>query len=132
MGNKMDPAIAFVTMTLFYRVKDALSFFPTTINWIIQAKVSLNRLVNYLNQPEIEVPDRQDDCTSAAIVCTDAVIGWPSATDEESGEAESDFALQNVDFTLPTGKITLICGPLGSGKTLLVGHASGIIRVLKV
>lgn len=46
------------------------------------------------------------------------------ATDETStgdadNDAEPNFALRDIDVHFPEGKLSLVCGPTGSGKTSL-------------
>ena len=82
-------------------------------------KVALGRLCTYLNQAEIAVTTW--DTTSSVIRFKAAVIGWPVAGDGTEGEESSrSFRLRDLNLTLPEGKFTLVCGPLGSGKTLFV------------
>ncbi|ORY26307.1 P-loop containing nucleoside triphosphate hydrolase protein [Naematelia encephala] len=126
MHRPLDPATAFVALTVFNRVKDSLSALPDTFNAILVAKVALDRLCNYLNQPEIE--GTAWDISDGAIICKNATIGWPMAETDPNTMIQS-FKLRNLDFTLPQGKFTLICGPLGSGKTLFLRALLGEARV---
>ena len=40
----------------------------------------------------------------------------------------NEAVLKGVDLTIPTGKITVIVGPSGTGKTVLLRHMIGLIR----
>ena len=99
----------------FNRVKDGLTTLPNAVNDLLMTKVALGRLTSYLNQPEIQ--DTDWDTTDATIRCKTATIGWPAAVNNGDDTAPV-FKLKDVDLTLPAGKFTLICGPLGCGKTL--------------
>jgi ABC-type multidrug transport system fused ATPase/permease subunit len=116
----LDASTAFVALTVFNRVKGALSAIPSTLQALLQAKVSLDRLTTYMNQPEIDPPMGE---SNGRIVCENATIGWPV---EKSEDAFSDltpaFTLRNLNFEPPQGRMTIVCGPLGSGKTLFVGR----------
>ncbi|EIW65943.1 hypothetical protein TREMEDRAFT_35758 [Tremella mesenterica DSM 1558] len=107
MGNRLDAATAFIALTV-------LSSVPRVYESVLQAQVSLGRLVTYLNQPEIIVDEPSN---GEEIMISDATITWPKAENVDLSEV---FKLSNVNLQLPTGKLTLICGPLGSGKTLLL------------
>ena len=91
---------------------------PATLQALLQAKVSLDRLTTYLNQPEIDPPMGDSD---GRIICQQATIGWPTEEkDELTLELTPAFTLKGLDFEPPKGQMTIVCGPLGSGKTLLV------------
>ncbi|RXK39910.1 hypothetical protein M231_02844 [Tremella mesenterica] len=117
MGNRLDAATAFIALTV-------LSSVPRVYESVLQAQVSLGRLVTYLNQPEIIVDEPSN---GEEIMISDATITWPKAENVDLSEV---FKLSNVNLQLPTGKLTLICGPLGSGKTLLSNVADVWLRAL--
>jgi len=78
-------------------------------------------LTSFLNQPDIE--DTTWDTTDLTITCESATIRWPVTGDTKDEDASTPiFRLKDVDLTLPTGKFTLVCGPLGCGKTLFVSY----------
>jgi hypothetical protein len=72
-----------------------------------------------MNQPEIDPPMGESD---GRVICQDATIGWPGeAVDDETSKIAA-FTLKGLDFEPPQNQMTIVCGPLGSGKTLLVSH----------
>jgi len=102
----------------FNRVKESLTVLPATLQALLQAKVSLDRLTTYLNQPEIDPPMGD---SGGRIICQQATIGWPTEEKDDSiPEIAAAFTLKGLDFEPPKGQMTIVCGPLGSGKTLLV------------
>ena len=85
-------------------------------------RVALGRLTSYLNQPEIE--ETTWDTSNLSITCEAATLAWPlSGTSGDADNSVPTFKLRDVDLTLPIGKFSLVCGPLGSGKTLFVSVA---------
>lgn len=105
----------------FNRVKSALSAIPSTLQAVLQAKVSLDRLTAYMNQPEIDPPMGE---ANGRIVVDRATIGWPTEVKAEGESGTSlAFTLKDLHFEPPQGQMTIVCGPLGSGKTLLVSLA---------
>jgi len=91
---------------------------PNVLQAILMTKVSLGRLISYLNQAEIE--ETTWDTSALEVVIEKATIGWPGTAEADADALTAPFKLRNVDFTIPQGKFTLVCGVLGSGKTLLV------------
>jgi len=132
LHRPLEPATAFVALGVyvalilvdstaeshysFNRVKEGLTTLPNAVNSLLNTWVALGRLTSYLNQPEIE--DTTWDTTSMTISCTAATIGWPTGGDP--AQEGPTFLLRDVDLTLPSGQFTLVCGPLGCGKTLFV------------
>jgi ABC-type multidrug transport system fused ATPase/permease subunit len=107
----------------FNRVKGALSAIPSTLQALLQAKVSLERLTNYMNQPEIDPPMGE---FGGRIICENATIGWPAEEREDSVPLlNAPFTLKGLNLEPPPNQMTIVCGPLGSGKTLFV---SGPLR----
>nr|XP_018262736.1 uncharacterized protein I303_04216 [Kwoniella dejecticola CBS 10117]OBR84894.1 hypothetical protein I303_04216 [Kwoniella dejecticola CBS 10117] len=119
LHRPLDPATAFVALNLFYRVKDGISTFPGIIQAFLSAKVSVDRICRFLSQPETD--QYRWDNASHQIICNRATVTWPSADveAEDAGEVER-FSLHDLHFDIPIGGLTLLCGPLGSGKTLML------------
>lgn len=91
---------------------------PSTLQALLQAKVSLDRLTAYMNQPEIDPPCED---SGGRIICDHATVGWPAGDDLT--QASNAFTLKDLNFEPPQGQMTIVCGALGSGKTLFVSAA---------
>ncbi|WVQ79444.1 hypothetical protein IAT38_001542 [Cryptococcus sp. DSM 104549] len=125
-GKTLDAPTAFVSLTFFNRIKDGLQAFPKFIQDFLNRKVSLERICRYLSQPEINFGHYEN--ASRAITCSSATTGWPASEHETGGETQS-FKLADVNLDVPEGELTLLCGPLGSGKTLLLRALLGEANV---
>ncbi|ODN72751.1 hypothetical protein L202_08188 [Cryptococcus amylolentus CBS 6039] len=128
MGNPLNAATAFVSLSVRVTIFHAygLQSFPQVIQSILTCRVCLERLSRYLSQPEID-SDKWEH-TSRRISADNATITWPAADGikiEESGR----FKLRDVDLNVPEGKLTVLCGPLGAGKTLLLRAFLGEAKV---
>ncbi|KZV91547.1 P-loop containing nucleoside triphosphate hydrolase protein [Exidia glandulosa HHB12029] len=146
LGNALSASVVFSSMAVFEMLRDQLHITFYTVPIIIQAKVSLDRLTDYLNNTELL--DRfavQKDSEGAqfnlppadiapdAIGFHDAAFRWANApptsgtttpgsvisTSTSSGRR--NFRLR-VDGTLlfKRGALNLVVGPTGSGKTSLL------------
>lgn len=92
---------------------------PYFIQDLLGSIVAFNRLVDFLNRPEVNISDWESD--DKEITFSRATFSWPTAAnDVVEVEGLTPFRLVDFDLSLPVGKLTLVCGPLGSGKTLLV------------
>ncbi|WVQ99735.1 hypothetical protein IAU59_006877 [Kwoniella sp. CBS 9459] len=130
LGKTLEPSTAFTCMTIFNRVRDGLGTFPQIIQTFLSTKVSLDRISRFLSQPEID--KGRWETSSKQIICQNATIAWPSAeTPTDAGTQTPRYKLRDVTFEVPEGKLTLLCGPLGSGKTLMLRALLGEAAVEK-
>ena len=91
----------------------------------VQSFVSLRRIEKYLNSAEvISVPPLdQQSKTIAFQFCT---LTWPqdrnvgSLAPSAATTRKQRFVLVDLSLNFPQGELSLICGKLGSGKTLLL------------
>ncbi|OZJ06265.1 hypothetical protein BZG36_00792 [Bifiguratus adelaidae] len=132
-GNELTPPIAFTSIAVFNELRFALNVLPETFVEAVQAYVSVRRIEKYLNEPEVETqPDASYGSGKGKIGFEDATITWNAAVqekDENQAEAETDggaagptslFKLTDVSVEFPRNELSIICGPTGSGKTLML------------
>jgi ABC-type siderophore export system fused ATPase/permease subunit len=118
LGETLEPATAFVAITVFLNVRSGLDALPGAIDAVLTCKIALDRLKGFLNQPEVKF--ESENISGGHIIMDNATVSWPSGDGEGGPRA---FRLTGLNFSLPVGAMTLVCGPLGSGKTLFVGLA---------
>jgi ABC-type multidrug transport system fused ATPase/permease subunit len=88
--------------------------------------VSLRRIEKYLHGAEIiPVPPLADQMHTIAL--QSATVTWPqdrsyfgSKTPSAAPTPKHKFVLVDLSVKFPDGELSLICGKLGSGKTLLL------------
>ncbi|VDB88774.1 unnamed protein product [Peniophora sp. CBMAI 1063] len=126
-GEPLTPAVAFTSIGILDEMKFCLAILPDTMIKIFQASVSLRRLARYLHSVEVPLKNLRRD---TSVGFSSATATWPSAsTGSSSGSStpRGKFSLLDLNATFPAGELTLICGKLGSGKTLalltLLGEA---------
>ncbi|KZV72757.1 ATP-binding cassette transporter [Peniophora sp. CONT] len=126
-GETLTPAVAFTSMGVLNEMKFGLAILPDTMIKIFQATVSLRRLAHYLHSVEVPLKNLRND---TSVGFANATATWPSASSGSSGTSTPSlgkFSLLDLNATFPAGELSLICGKLGSGKTLallaLLGEA---------
>uniref|UniRef100_A0A8B9TR09 ABC-type glutathione-S-conjugate transporter n=1 Tax=Anas platyrhynchos TaxID=8839 RepID=A0A8B9TR09_ANAPL len=97
----LDAQKAFVSLTLINILNTAHSFLPFSINAVVQAKVSFNRLAAFLNLEELNPKSGQ------------RLI-----------EVGCSF-LYRIDLTVPQGSLIAIVGQVGAGKSSLLSALLG-------
>lgn len=100
------------------------------IVYVLNANVSLGRIAEFLAEPDSEKWSNLDSSCktpdSPHIGCTNAVFDWeePVASDPNldilDSLANPKFRLHAKTLDFPIGKTSLIVGPVGSGKTMLL------------
>lgn len=92
--------------------------------------MSLRRIERFLDSPEVQpVPALEYQPSNISFIS--AMISWPQR-EAASADTTPDhrFSLLNVSLNFPPGKLSLICGRTGSGKTLLLSGLLGEADVL--
>ncbi|XP_062444048.1 ATP-binding cassette sub-family C member 6-like [Rhea pennata] len=115
----LDAQKAFVSLTLINILNTAHSFLPFSINAVIQAKVSLNRLAAFLNLEELnpESSSRNtSDCVQASITIRNGTFSWSK---------ETSPCLRRIDLTVHQGSLLAVVGQVGAGKSSLLSALLG-------
>ena len=102
-----------------------LCYFLLVFILFVQSFVSLRRIEKYLNGAEvIAVPPL--DQQSKTIAFRSCTLTWPhdrnatSLAPSAASTPKHKFILVDLSLNFPEGELSLICGKLGSGKTLLL------------
>ncbi|KAL0959849.1 hypothetical protein HGRIS_011525 [Hohenbuehelia grisea] len=128
-GQILTPSIAFTSISVFTELRFALNALPETFINMLQTFVSLRRIEKYLNGAEVSsVPPLAQQ--SSTIAFQSATVTWPqdrSLSRSQSSVAPSaastprhKFVLVDLTLNFPQGELSLVCGKLGSGKSLLL------------
>lgn len=123
--NGVFPAsVVFTSITIFESLASTLATLPETVTDLLDAKVSARRIEQYLGLSE------HQDCTidGDSIVFHDASVAWPT---DDAGNSEGDFKLIKMNLDFPIGELSVISGPTGSGKSLLLRAIIGEADLLE-
>ena len=117
------PSVAFTAISLFGILRYPLDQLADMIAHVQEAKVSVDRVEEFLNEEETEKYDHlQQDATDDG----EPVIGFDHSTltwggrDTEGAQKSTAFRLINIDLRFHVGRLNIVAGPTGSGKTSLL------------
>ncbi|KAI8065793.1 P-loop containing nucleoside triphosphate hydrolase protein [Gongronella butleri] len=122
-GHVLTAPVAFTSITIFNELRFALNVIPEVITEGMQAYISVRRIEQYLNEPEIEHRPRVDVSAPVRIGFDHATVGFKavnSNTSASNDDENSSFILKNLNITFPNRQLSLISGATGSGKSLLL------------
>ncbi|KAI0040180.1 ATP-binding cassette transporter [Auriscalpium vulgare] len=123
----LTPSIAFTSVSSFEYLFTPLL---DVLNILQQSLVSLRRIEKYLHGLEVApVPPLGEHLPPVAF--QGATVTWPqdrtrsrtgsgSATASAAATPKNKFVLTDLNLVFPKGELSLVCGKLGSGKTLLL------------
>ncbi|KAJ5672890.1 hypothetical protein N7507_002017 [Penicillium longicatenatum] len=138
--KQLTPSIAFPALSMFSLLRVPLDQLADMVAHVQESKVSLDRVDEYLNEEETEKYDQLRDSLTdgpTQIGLQKATLTWgtskPSSQQPSpSSEAGADaFRLINVDVNFPLGRLSIIAGPTGSGKTSLLMALLGEMRLIE-
>ncbi|KAL7425146.1 hypothetical protein Q5752_000834 [Cryptotrichosporon argae] len=129
-GHRLTPSVAFTSIAVFAELRFAFNALPETFISALQGFVSCRRIEKYLSLAEVSaiepVREPQD------IVLSSVTFTWPCDDSNDAKLLKSGaptpkaaFTLADLSLRFPKGQLSLICGRLGSGKSLLLAGLLG-------
>ncbi|XP_077583755.1 ATP-binding cassette sub-family C member 4-like [Stigmatopora nigra] len=131
-GGRLSPSAVFMTVALYGAVRLTVTlFFPCAVEKLSECLISVRRIKNFLLLDEVApqhlglpVADKKD----CMLKIEDLVCYW-----DQMQEAPT---LQIPSFTVKAGELLAVIGPVGSGKSSLLGailgelsQESGVVKV---
>lgn len=125
-GRPLTVSIAFTSISLFSQLQGALRALPNQITSWLRAYVSVKRIEDFLAEEDvpqwvcgINEPDRVAVPPGQINFRDEATFAW-------SNQADS-FRIGPLSLELPVGRLTLVTGPTGSGKSTFLAAILGEI-----
>ncbi|CEJ81616.1 hypothetical protein VHEMI01736 [[Torrubiella] hemipterigena] len=112
--GSLAPSLAFAVLALFSDFDAIFRSLPGLANELYASWMSCRRIEEYLQQADHVAKYKTGHC----IELQNATLSW----DERNAEG---FRLVSVNLTFPIGKLCIIQGNIGSGKTLLLNSIIG-------
>lgn len=154
-GNDLTASVAFVSISLFEMLRSPLSFIPESIITLTEAHVSLKRIKKYLEEADIddnvcndpiEIPEGvAPETVLARVGFEESVFQWHFQKETQEQDAASssssltvdvpksevpNFQLRVPQFNFPTGKLSLVIGSTGCGKSSFLHALLGEMDVV--
>ena len=141
----LTASVAFTALSLFSVLRKPIDQLADMITNVIQSKVSLDRVDQFLNEEETEkyataVKRRKSlvHTMGRRARFENATFTWASRTEMENEKAIDDsaiaklaFQLRDISIEFPEDALTLIVGPTGCGKTSILMALLGELTLLK-
>ncbi|KAK9781170.1 putative ATP-dependent bile acid permease [Seiridium cardinale] len=129
------PSIAFTAISLFMLLRVPLDQLGDMIAHVQEAQVSIDRVDDFLKEDETEKykqlgPDNVDESGNKVIGFRDATFIWGSK-DAVAEDGSMAFRLMDLNCDFKIGKLNVIAGPTGSGKTSLLMALLGEMSMMK-
>ncbi|PIA19108.1 hypothetical protein COEREDRAFT_90472 [Coemansia reversa NRRL 1564] len=150
MGNQLTASVAFTALALFKTLRGPLDQLPDFFSFCLQAKVSVDRVAKFLLEEDTPkyklsrlskqahdafIGSTHDPTYADVVAATDvgfvnASFSWkPAAACKANQQSRGlqgrrdplpTFELRDLTVSFPVGKLSIIAGPTGSGKTSML------------
>lgn len=115
-GNTLTAPIAFTSLSLFTLLRTPLDQLSDMTSYVVQSKVSLDRIGDFLNEEETSKYEQLGQTPGP----NSPAFGFEEASFAWNLKSENDFKLRDINIDFKEGKLNVIIGPTGSGKTSLL------------
>ncbi|KAJ5978468.1 hypothetical protein N7501_001810 [Penicillium viridicatum] len=117
LHNGLTASVTFTATSIMGSITISLSVLPNLLSNALDTLISTRRLDEYFRTPE-KMPNLSP---SDKIGFENATITWPGALTSQP----LPWVLRDLDLEFPRGKLSLISGRTGSGKSLLLAAILG-------
>lgn len=130
------PSVAFTAISLFSILRVPLDQLGDMIAHVQESKVSVDRVEEFLNEDETEKyeqlrHDNVDEQGNKIIGFRDASFSWAGKDEKAKEDGALAFRLMDLNISFEIGKLNVVAGPTGCGKTSLLMALLGEMTKLK-
>ncbi|KAH8433204.1 uncharacterized protein LDX57_010838 [Aspergillus melleus] len=120
LSGHLSAATAFTSVSVLASIEVAMTILPDVLSLLLNARVSMQRIQTYLAQWERE----NKNIPAKEISLNNVTVAWP-------GCGEGRGTLRGLNLRFPKGALSIVTGPTGSGKSLLLAAILGEADVLE-
>lgn len=129
------PSVAFTALSLFGILRYPLDQLADMIAHVQESKVSVDRVEEFLNEDETEKYEQllqgSNDNNGDPIIGFDkATLTW-GGKDVQKADGQTAFRMIDMDIRFVIGRLNVIVGPTGSGKTSLLMALLGEMTLIQ-
>lgn len=130
------PSVAFPALSTFALLRIPLDQLADMVAHVQDSKVSVDRVDQFLNEEDTEKylqlrKSKKLGNEGTKIALKDATLTWGSKKDSSPLDNLDSFRLINITAEFHIGRLNIIVGPTGSGKTSLLMALLGEMKLLK-
>ena len=129
-GHPLTAKTAFTALSIFTSLRLPLSDLPEMIVLMLGAIVSVRRIDAFLKSEDTSKYD-QLQATNEDVYPATSYLGFHDATFAYNPQEPTSFRLSHLNCRFPIGKLSVVLGPVGSGKTCLLLSLMGEVYQLK-
>ncbi|KAI9375065.1 P-loop containing nucleoside triphosphate hydrolase protein [Aspergillus egyptiacus] len=120
LSGHLTASTAFTSISVLASIEVAMTILPDVIALFLNAQVSMQRIQSFLSQPA----HTSDVMPSSDITFQNATVAWPGCHDGRG-------VLAHLNLRFPRQELSIITGPTGSGKSLLLATILGETDILE-
>ena len=115
-GTDITAKAIFPTIAMLTVLRMPLATMSVSIGKLIDLSIALDRIQQFLLSPERDAYLQDMDSAESAIVVKDATLQYRAVEDRTIRKT----IMSSVNLCIPKGKLTLVIGPTGSGKSTIM------------
>lgn len=132
-GHVLTAPVAFTSLALFNLMRNPMGELANMLNSLLQGKVAIDRVEEFLKESETSKYTQLENSTrqlnSPIIGFENATFSWVSS--DASANHSNDFKLRDLNVDFKVGKLNIVIGPTGSGKTSLLQALLGEMELVE-
>jgi ABC-type multidrug transport system fused ATPase/permease subunit len=113
-GRTLDAAVAFTSMNLLNTISNLLGQVPSRFTMVFNCIASVHRINEYMKSPELQKHTKESHLMD--VEKNTDMIKFENASFKYPG-IENGFTLRNLNVSFAPGKLHLILGAIGQGKS---------------
>ncbi|KAF5097875.1 hypothetical protein D0Z00_002248 [Geotrichum galactomycetum] len=121
-GKSLTSPVAFTSLALFNIMKLPMDQLSAMLSNVLQGQVSVERIEQFLKEPETSKYNQLENTPRTAdspqIGFQKATYSWISSY--ANADHKNDFKLRDLDIDFKVGKLNVVVGPTGAGKSSLL------------